>query len=326
MNRESVRGVFFAFLMIVAFFTFLAPDFLTLSTWSSILAAAADLGVVAAGIAVLMIAGEFDLSVGANMALSGLIFASLPHAGTYGIMALLAALIAGSCTGLLNGVLVVLVKIPSFIVTLGTLMILRGIILTCTQGYPVLLNSPPGAAAWFSYSFQNGLPVSCIWWLALGLYLTFILNRTQCGNHILALGNQQDTAFLLGVPTMKVKLLCFTNCGFLAALAGIIQVARLDSLVPSAGDQVELYAIAAAVIGGVSLQGGQGSILGAMLGTLIICTVDTGLVQIGVSTWWYRALVGLVLILAVIIHLHIGKCLQVFRYGRQQRITQTASD
>lgn len=304
---KQTSGVLIAFIFIIAIFSSFASDFLSMATWSSIFASAADSGIIVLGVTLLMIAGEFDLSVGANLALSGMTFAFMITNNMNSMLALGVTLILGSSIGLLNGFITIILKIPSFIATLSTMLLLRGLVLLFTEGYPITMDTNNSLMELFAGNLTPTLLASLLWWLAIGFYLTYLLNQTKLGNHIYATGSNVDHAYSMGINTKMIRLFCFTLCGLLASLAGIIQFSHISTLAPTAGDQYELYAIAAAVIGGAALTGGKGSMIGAIVGTLLISTIDTGLVQIGVSTYWYRAFVGLILIFAVAINLHSSK-------------------
>ncbi|CCD04347.1 TPA: ABC transporter permease [Legionella pneumophila] len=300
-------GVLVPFIGLVSLFTIFSSDFLTLTTWASILASASDIGIVVLGVTLLLIGGEFDLSVGANFALSGLLFGSLSLLGINSILALIIALTIGACIGLVNAACTVFFKIPSFIVTLGSMLILRSLILLYTQGLPISIEDTNGVMQVLAGELSQNLLSSFIWWIVIGFYLIYLLNWTKLGNHIIATGNNCDSAYLSGINTMRVKFFCFVCCGIIAAFAGVTQFSHLNSLSPVAGEQYELYAIAATVIGGTSLKGGQGSIISTLLATLLLSTVDTGIVQIGVSTYWYRSFIGLILIFAMTINVYLRK-------------------
>ncbi|WP_367607088.1 ABC transporter permease [Legionella sp. W05-934-2] len=305
-KQNISNGIVLSFLLLVSVFSLLAPTFLTFPTWASILNFTADFGIVVLGMTLLMIAGEFDLSVGSNFALTGMIFATLSQHASHGIFALCMALLIGAGIGFINGLITLILRIPSFITTLSTMLILRGVVLLFTEGYPITIDGNNMTMELLAGTFVDNLLVSFLWWLVIGVLLNYLLNQTKLGNHIQATGNNPDTAYSVGINTHAIKLMCFTLCGMLAALAGVIQFSHINSLSPTAGEQYELYAIAAAVIGGTSLKGGQGSIFGAALGTLLISTIDSGLIQIGVSTYWFRAFVGVILILAVSINYSFG--------------------
>lgn len=303
--RFNALGVLVALVIIDTLFFSLSSDFMSLSTWASILSSAADLGIVVLGVTFLMMAGEFDLSVGANFALSGISFAFLITHQVNSVLALGCALLIGASIGFINGIITLTLKIPSFIITLSTMLICRGFVLLVTDGFPISIEDNNAVMNILAGSIDQGLLTSFIWWFIIGLYLSYTLNRTKIGNHIQATGLNKYISHSQGINTRSIKLMGFILCGVLSALAGVVQFSHLNTLSPTAGEQYELYAIAAAVIGGASLNGGSGSIIGAILGTILMNSVDAGLVQAGVSTYWYRTFVGVILISAVAINFHL---------------------
>lgn len=299
MNRRSI----ILFLLTCTLFLILQHDFFSLSTWATIFTSSADIGVIVIGVTFLMIAGEFDLSVGSNLALSGMIFASLSTAQSSSLLSLALALMTGSFIGFINGFLTLALNIPSFIVTLSMMLACRGLVLLLTNGFPIFIEQPNTVMTWFGADLGHGMLMSIAWFIAIGFYLNFIVNKTKTGNHLQATGLDTRVAKTMGINTTKIKMIAFVTCGALAALAGVMQISHLNSLSPTAGEQYELYAIAAAVIGGNSLKGGTGSILGAMLGIVLINVIDTGLIQAGVSIYWYRMFLAILLIATATLNL-----------------------
>lgn len=296
-----------ALIALTLLFSSLSPEFMTLQTWGNILSFAVVIGVIALGATLLMIAGEYDLSVGSNTAVAGMIFAmgvETWQQSSYAMMAL--ALAASTLLGFINGLVTLTTRIPSFITTLGALFVWRGAVLAVSGGTPVSLSSArEGAMTWFGTNLGNGFYSAVLWWIGLAIVLSWILKNTRFGNHVFATGGDADAARSMGVNTTRIKLLAFTLCGFLAGLAGVILFSVLPDLSPTSGESYELYAIAAAVIGGTALSGGSGTILGTLLGTLLMGVVQTGLVHAKVENYWFRTFVGLMLVLAVILNVRI---------------------
>lgn len=299
-NKNS--GTLIPFILVVLFFSYLNPQFFSVSTGTIILNSAAELGIMVLGVSLLMIAGEFDLSVGANLACSGMVFGSLISFEVSGITAFLLTLLLGAVIGLINGLITLILKIPSFIGTLGMMLILRSMLLLFSGGLPLVLDVKNPVIDILSGALASNILSASLWWFGLAFYCSFLLDWTRFGNHLYATGNHIENAFLQGVGTKQVKLICFVLCGIFSSLAGMIQMGHIKSIGPNAGDQYELFAVTAAVLGGVSLKGGKGGILGACLGALLMSTVDSGLVYIGVSSYWYRASVGCLLIVSVAIN------------------------
>lgn len=300
-------GVAIALAAVFAVFGVLHPAFLTLDTFGDILTQAAELGVAAVGITFLMIAGEFDLSVGSNFAFAGLLLALLvtKHAVPAPLAVALAMGVAAAI-GLLNGIITLTGRIPSFITTLGTMMLWRGLALAVTGGWPisilgasVLLDVLGGKAVYAT------LHISAVWWLAVTAVLSVVLGRTTYGNWVFATGGKREAARALGVPVRQVKLVNFTLAGLLAGMAGFMQFGRMGSMSPVWGDGLALEAIAAAVIGGTSLMGGTGTIVGTALGAVTMASIRFGLIMVGAPAYWYTAFLGVVIVAAVIVNVRL---------------------
>ena len=305
--RRPEFGVLAALIAVVAFFTALQPRFLSATTLGDILTVASEVGVVATGVTFLMIAGEFDLSVGSNFALSAMTLAILLTRGEWNpVAALMAALALGTSIGLLNGLVTLPSGIPSFITTLGSLMLWRGVALYLTGGWPVSVLEPmPIVNVLGGASIAGTLHVSALWWLVLSALFWLVLQHTRYGNWVFATGGKAAAARAMGIPVDRVKLINFALAGTMAAIGGFLQFGRMGSMSPVWGSGLELEAIASAVIGGTSLSGGVGTIVGTMLGAITMAAIRTGLVMIGAPAYWYQAFVGVILVVAVILNTRI---------------------
>ena len=266
---------------------------------------AAELGIVAVGITFLMIAGEFDLSVGSVLGVGAMAFALLAKAGWPHSLAFLISIGLAAIIGLINGLLVIQTRIPSFIVTLGTMMFWRGVLLAVTGGFPVVYEGGSWLLSALGGRFAGGFHTSLFWFVLIVLIFQVVLTQTRYGNGVYATGGDPGAARALGVNVARTKIINFVLSAMLAALAGIIQFSRFKSVDPLRGQEWELQAIAAAVIGGTLLTGGYGSILGTALGVMMIGMVRSGLVLAGAPAYWYRAFIGVILIAAVIINVRI---------------------
>lgn len=262
------------------------------------------LGLVAIGETLTILVKEIDLSVGSVYGLVGVAFVSWEP--TLGVpLAFVAALALAVAVGLLNGLLVLRGKISSMIVTLGALFFYRGVIYVTTGG---TVRSMAGASAnhWlvqlFGGSWIFGLRNGFWWFLFVVVLFTYILFRTPYGNQMLAVGGHIVSAASRGVRVDRVKLIAFITCSFLAGLAGIITLAINPRTNVTIGQDMELEAIAAAVIGGVLLTGGRGSIVGAALGTFFLTAVRSELITLGAPSDWYTAFVGFVLVFATVVN------------------------
>lgn len=310
--KKPEIGCFLALLFLSALFSMVSKNFLSLETWGAIITSSTEIGILALGVSLLMICGEIDLSVGSIFASSGVFYAYATLVWNIAPpVATVLALGLGSLIGILNGFLTIMTRLPSFIITLGSMLFWQGCVLVFTNGFPISDIDQKSGLNWLSQDIMFGFRWSFCVWLFLALFFMYILKRHPLGNWILASGGNEQAAFAMGVRTSKVKILCFTLTGFLSALAALVQFSHLESISPLSGDQYQLKAIAIAVMGGTSLAGGSGSILGTFLGTLIMGVLTTGLVQAGISNYWFRTFVGLIIILAVLMNGRLQKYLRI---------------
>ncbi|MBI3958932.1 MAG: ABC transporter permease [Chloroflexi bacterium] len=307
-------------LIVWLFFALIAPvGFLSLRGTASYLEVSAHLGILAVAVSLLMIGGEFDLSVGSMIGFSGITIAILSTVYQLPIyLSALVALILALSVGFINGYLVIRTRLPSFIITLGTLFIVRGVTIGITRlitGRTQIgsLNRAPGydvLAALFASDIPIGganFPVAIVWWLLVAGVATWVLLRTQVGNWIFGVGGDANAARNVGVPVDKLKIGLFMTTALAAWLVAVIQVAVVKSADTLRGEQQEFIAIIAAVIGGTLLTGGYGSAIGAVLGALIFGMVKQGIVFAGVDADWFQVFLGAMLILAVLINNFIRK-------------------
>lgn len=305
-------------LLVFLFFAVSAPNFLSAYALSNILTFASIYGIVVVGVAFLMISGEFDLSVGSNMAVAGYIFLLSLLAGIHPLVAMLLALGMSTLLGLINGLVVVFTGIPSFIATLGTLLAYRGLVRALGGGQATGFNpeSKPLLFAILNNSITplnqlsdpaGNFRVSSLWFVGLVIIASFVLMRTRHGNWTFAVGGNPGAALAQGVNVKKIKLINFVLSGFLAGLAGVILFAQRSSMNELIGDGLELTVVAAAVIGGVSLNGGVGTIVGAALGMLILSMLEQGLVLMGVTNELFQGVVGAIIIISVIVNIYLKR-------------------
>ncbi len=307
---------FISFLLIFAFFAVINEYFLTPLALSNILTFGSIVGIVVVGVAMLMISGEFDLSVGSTFAVASYVFALSLNAGTPPVLALFLALFISAILGFLNGLIVVGTRIPSFIATLGTMLAYRGIARALGHGkfatykgeHLLLFDVLNGPITQLNALFSPPATfrLSIVWFLIIAVIMSFVLLRTRYGNWTYATGGNAEAARAQGVPVLRVKLTNFMLSGFFAGLAGVIQFAHRTSVDPLRGAGMELIAVAAAVIGGVKLTGGYGTILGATIGILIIQMMEQGLVLMQVPIQVFQALAGLLIIIAVLSNTYLS--------------------
>ncbi|MBR2686842.1 MAG: ABC transporter permease [Aquamicrobium sp.] len=260
-----------------------------------------EMALVAIGVTILMICGEFDLSVGSVFALMPMSIAVMLNAGVPFPLALLIGLAICALIGFINGYITLQFAIPSFITTLGMLFIARSLTIVISGGFPPLL--PDNLPTWLftDYIWQGAiLRMSFVWFVVIAAIAAALLSLTNFGNWIRATGGFNEAAASMGIPVKRVKIICFMLCSMLAGFAGLLQVLRLGSPLPSIGEGLELQAVAAAVIGGTALAGGIGTVFGAIIGTLLIRTIDNGLVLSRVDANWFKFAIGLLTMFAVI--------------------------
>jgi len=268
---------------------------------TSLFLVAAELGIVAMGITLLMIAGEFDLSVGSVLGASAVAVPYLvANAGVPTALAVVFAMVFALLIGAIHATIVLYGKIASFIVTLGGLLFWRSLVHLVTQGFPVAVDRADPVFWLFSHRFNSGWNMSFAWLVIVGVVLSFVLAHTMFGNWIFATGGNERAARTIGVPVARVKLVLFMLASFLAFLAGLIQTGRFASVDANRGSNMELEAIAAAVIGGTSLRGGVGSVFGTILGVLTVAIIRHGLALGGMTSYIYSGVIGLLIVVAVL--------------------------
>jgi ribose/xylose/arabinose/galactoside ABC-type transport system permease subunit len=254
--------------------------------------------IMAAGVSVVIITAGIDLSIGSVWALSSVVMAFVcVNKGLAWTLSVLIGLAVGLACGIVNGWGVTLLRIPPFVATLGMMSIARGLAEVITGGFQI--SGLPDAFQWWGQGDIFGVPVPVI--VAVGvIVLTWALLRfTRLGRYIYAVGGNEAAAHLSGVTVNRVKLFAYAYCGTLAALAGLLATARMGSVRPSDALGYELDAIAASVIGGISLMGGQGSVLGTAIGAALIGVLRNGMVLLDVSAFWQKVVIGVVIIIAV---------------------------
>jgi simple sugar transport system permease protein len=298
LDKPELAGVVLLALLVVVFEMSSGGVFLSYENMRGVLGLLPEMALVAMGVTILMIAGEFDISVGSVFALSPMVMAVSMVAGVPFAAAALLGLAAAAAIGLLNGFITLRFAIPSFITTLGMLFVVRSLTVVISGGFPPLL--PADIPAWIFTYYVGLIRLSMFWFAAIAVVLAAILSLTNFGNWIKSTGGQIEAAAAMGISTNAVKMICFTLCAVLAGFAGTIQVLRLGSPLPSLGEGLELQAVAAAVIGGTSLYGGVGTVLGAIVGALLIRVIDNGLVLSHVDANWFKFAIGSLLILAVV--------------------------
>jgi ribose transport system permease protein len=297
---------FAALIVIVIVFSLLSPNFLQFDNVVGILIATTVNGVLALGVTFVIISGSIDLSVGTVMTLSAVLTAVFVTVWQLPLpVGIAAGIVTGGLAGLVNGVLVAKLKIPSFIATLGMLNVAKGLALVISGLKPIYFNDTPEFNRAAMGSVIGGIvpgleiPNLVVVLFVSALAASLILSKTILGRYTFALGSNEEAARLSGVNVDAWKIAVFTVCGLFAGIAGVLIGARLNSAQPSLGQGYELDAIAAAVIGGTSLSGGEGSILGTVIGAFIISTLTNGLRILSVPQEWQTVVTGSIVIVAV---------------------------
>lgn len=301
LEKPELAGIVLLVLLTAIFELRSGGAFLTADNLRGILGLLPEVGLVSIGVTILMICGEFDLSVGSTFALTPMATSLMIIAGVPAVPAILLGLAIAGAIGFLNGFITLTFAIPSFITTLGMLFIVRSLTVVISGGFPPLLPEDLNTSAFTQFVGPGGLfRASFIWFLAIAAAAAGMMAMSNLGNWIRATGGNLEAAIGMGVPSRRVKLFCFVLCAMMAGFGGVIQVFRLHSPLPSIGDGLELQAVAAAVIGGTALTGGVGTVLGAIVGALLIRIIDNGLVMSQVDANWFKFAVGALTIFAVV--------------------------
>ena len=308
LEKPELAGLALLVLLAIVFDARSGGAFLSPDNLRGMLGLLPEVGLVSIGVAILMICGEFDLSVGSTFALTPMVASLLIVADVPAFLAVVLGLLVAAAIGLLNGFITLTFAIPSFITTLGMLFIVRSLTVVISGGFPPLLPDELSTGIFTQFVGPGGLfRASFVWFVAIALIASAMLDRSNLGNWIRATGGQLEAAGAMGVSARRVKIFCFILCSLLAGFGGVIQVFRLHSPLPSIGEGLELQAVAAAVIGGTALTGGVGTVLGAIVGALLIRVIDNGLVMTQVDAGWFKFAVGTLTILAVIANSWLGR-------------------
>jgi len=319
-------GIAAVVVLVAVVLSIISPTFRTLDNVQILLLNGAVIAFLALGQTFVLLTGGIDLSTGSNIALTGMVAALLTAGGFPWFVAGLAAIVVGLIVGSINGALVYYLKLPPFIVTFATFGVAASIPLILTGANSVNVKDPLFAVIGRGALF--GIPMPIILVAVAAIVFSVLLRFTSTGVHIYAVGGNAETSRLAGVRSGRVIMLAYAMSGLCAAMGGLITTSRLMVGYPSAGSGNELfYSIAAAVVGGVSLFGGIGTIGGALLGAVLIATVSNGMNVIGVESYWQPLVIGVIILVGVILDTHrrqlsIGELLKRMR-GRPQASTAT---
>lgn len=292
---------FIGLILLVIIISVLNSAFLEPSNLFNLLRQVSINGLIAFGMTFVILTGGIDLSVGSTLALSSALIAILMVSGVDSMIALLVGCIFGAILGAINGLLITLGKMAPFIATLATMTVFRGLTLVITDGNPITNLNGSYAFQLFGRGYFLGIPVPAVTMFITFIILYIILHKTIFGRQTYAMGGNEKAAFISGIKVNKLKIMIYSLVGLMSAMAGAILTSRLNSAQPTAGMSYELDAIAAVVLGGTSLTGGKGRILGTLIGVLIIGVLNNGLNLLGVSSFYQQVVKGVVIIIAVLI-------------------------
>ena len=304
MNLKRIKSLDFlplvlAYILIIVFFSLASPYFFRMSNFLNIALYAANIGVLACTMTLVIISGNIDLSVGAVISLSGVVMGLLLQKGLSIWLAMLACLAVGALTGLYNGFLIAKLKINAFITTLAGMQMFRGLAYILTSGKAITLSDPVIKAIGRGYSL--GIP-NAVWiMLVMVVLFSLLLKYSAFGRRVLVIGGNPQVAFLSGINVKKSIIGVYVLNGLVGGLGTLIFCSQIGSAMPQNGVGMEFTVISAVILGGASLSGGKGSIVGAMFGALLLGTLDNGMVMMDIQTYWQDVIIGLVLIFAVLL-------------------------
>lgn len=279
----------------------MSPNFLTIHNIFNVLRQVSINALIAFGMTFIILTGGIDLSVGSMLALTGAVTAGFLAGGMDPIFAMSLGLLLGAVLGAINGIIIAKGKVAPFIATLATMTIYRGLTLVYTEGKPISGLGDSLSFQLLGKGYFFGIPVPIVTMILAFAVLYFILKKTTFGRRVYAVGGNEEAAKLSGINADRIKIYVYALTGFLSALAALILTSRLNSAQPTAGNMFELDAIAAVVLGGTSLTGGRGWIVGTVIGALIIGVLNNGLNLIGVSSFFQQVVKGAVILVAVLL-------------------------
>ncbi|QPK81744.1 ABC transporter permease [Schaalia sp. ZJ405] len=314
-------GVLIVVLLVALVMGAMSPEFRTASNLSVLLLNGSVVTFLAIGQACVLLTGGIDLSVGSNIALTGMIAALVMQAGAPWWLGALAAIVTGIAVGAINGLIIHYGNMPPFIVTFAAFGISASIPKILTQAKSVTVSEP--MFAFFGRGSIFGIPVPILMVIIAAVIVAFLLKGTATGVHIYALGGNRETARLAGISIAKNTILVYVISGICSAFGGIITTSRLMVGYPTAGSGTEqFYSIASAVVGGVSLFGGVGTILGAVIGSLLIAEVSNGMNVIGVDSYWQPLVIGVIILAGVLLDTNKSG-LRKLAFWRKSRVPST---
>lgn len=294
-------GTFIALILLVVIVSVLNSRFLQVSNLMNLLRQLIINGFIALGMTYVILTGGIDLSVGSILAFTSAIFAGLMQNEMSPVLAIILAIVLGAILGFINGLLITKGKLAPFIVTLATMTIFRGATLVYTDGRPIAGQRDNFIFAFLGRGKVFGIPFQVILFAIIFILLLILLKKTSLGRKVYAVGGNEKASFISGINIDKVKIFVYTISGILATISGLVLTSRLNSAQPTAGTAYEMDAIAAVVLGGTSMTGGSGSLVGTLIGILILGVLNNGLNLLGVSSFYQQIVKGVVILLAVLV-------------------------
>ncbi len=299
-GMSKILQRFLPFISLAILFVVLSiasPYFLTGTNLSSVIRQTAVINTMALGMTLVIVSGGIDLSVGSILAFSGVVGTmTMVDTGSV-VVGIVAGVLAGAVWGCLNGIMIAVLHIPPFIVTLGTLGIVRGLTLVVSGGLPVV--GLPKEHSFLGEGTIGPVPFVLVVLAVCAVIMHFALRSTKLGRYTYAIGSNEAAAIYAGIPVRGYKVAIYALCGLLAGVAGMIETSRLMTGQPTAGVSYELQVIAAVVIGGGSLAGGEGTVVGTLIGAFIMGLLSNGSDLLGVNPYWQQVIIGAIIILAV---------------------------
>ena len=297
LKSQTLIWIILVAALMMAILSFASPYFMTLGNMTNLMKQVSIVAILAAGQSVVIISGGIDLSVGSILALSAVTIGWLIENGVDPRIATCAGLAMGTFAGWINGMVITRGKIPPFIATLGMLGIARGMALVITKGVSYQVLEP--LFLYIGNSKVLGLPIPLYFVVVVFAAVMVMMHMTVFGRHVYAIGGDERVARLEGIPVDRQKVKIYALSGFLAAVAAVVLVGRLAATPPSVAQGIELQAIAAVIIGGISFVGGRGIVITALVGAFIMAMVTNGLNILGISSFYQQVLIGIIIIVAV---------------------------
>lgn len=292
-------GMVIILVLLCAAMAVFAPHFMEVDNALNVLKQLSFTAMLAAGMTIVILTGGIDLSVGSTVALSGVISVLALNHGVHPVAAMMAGVGVGIAAGFINGYLTAVPKLPSFIVTLGSMTYLRGLALVISGGYPTVLTN--STFKFLGAGYILGIPTPIYIMALVYILMFFMLKYTMFGRHVFAVGGNAEAARLTGIKVERTLIKVYTISGLLAGVAGVVLAGRLFSGQPTAGIEYELHAIAAVILGGTSFVGGFGRIQGTIIGVFIIAVLNNGLTLLNVDSYWQKIVTGAVIVAAVLL-------------------------